>query len=71
MVEVYKTDIENTALAKKIVTEIRQFLPDSKPSFDLEDCDNVLRIEHTYEAIMEQDIREILNKYGHSMEILP
>ncbi|MEX0723568.1 MAG: hypothetical protein WD053_06815 [Gracilimonas sp.] len=71
MIKVYKTDVEQTPHTQRIMEEIRTLIPGSDPSFDLEDCDKVLRIEHFSGKIKEQDIREILTNYGHSMEILP
>lgn len=71
MAKVFKTDVEETGRAQTIMEEIRKLIPESKPSFDLEDCDKVLRVEHSSGEIKEQDIREILTNYGHSVEILP
>lgn len=71
MVKVYKTDVEEASHARIIIKEIRDIIPGSDPSFDLEDCDKVLRVECFSGEIKEQDIREILTNYGHSMEILP
>lgn len=71
MVKVYKTNVHEFSQAQDILKDIRTLLPGSDPSFDLEDCDNVLRIERTSGKIEEQEIREILSNYGHSLEILP
>ncbi len=71
MVRVYKTNVNKHSRAKSILNAIRATQPGSDPSFDLEDCDKVLRIECTSEKIKEQEIREILSNYGHSLEILP
>lgn len=71
MVKVYKTNVYESSRAHDILKDIRTLLPGSDPSFDLEDCDNVLRIERTSGKIEEQEIREILSNYGHSLEILP
>lgn len=71
MVKVYKTDVTEDPLAKNILNEIRTILPGSDPSFDLEDCDKVLRIEYNSGKIIEHDIRKILTRHGNSMEILP
>ena len=70
MVKVYKTDVEEASHARNIIKEIRDIIPGSDPSFDLEDCDKVLRVEQTNGTIQEQDIRKILADYGHYMEIL-
>lgn len=71
MVKVYKTNVNKLSRAKSILNTIRENLPDSDPSFDLEDCDKVLRIEYYSGKFKEQEIREILANYGHSLEVLP
>lgn len=71
MVKVYKTNVYEPLSAKSILNAIRKNLPDSDPSFDLEDCDKVLRIEYYSGKFKEQEIREILANYGHSLEVLP
>lgn len=71
MIKVYKTNVYESSQARSIIKDIRDLLPGSVPSFDLEDCDNVLRIERSSGKIEEQDIREIVSNYGHSMEVLP
>ncbi|MBD3616194.1 MAG: hypothetical protein HUJ22_06425 [Gracilimonas sp.] len=70
MVKVYKTNVNESSRAQDILEDIRDLLPGSDPSFDLEDRDKVLRIERTSDKIEEQEIREILSNYGHSLEIL-
>ncbi|NGP87090.1 hypothetical protein [Fodinibius halophilus] len=70
-IEVYKTDVEDRVTAKSIVDTIRQSLPNCNPSFDLEDCDKVLRVESLNDEINESKIRNILQDYGYHMENLP
>ena len=62
MVEVFKTDINNRRIADVLLSELQELYPDSKISFDLEDCDNILRIEseHTIFA----DIKKLLSGKG-------
>lgn len=59
-----------TSKAKRILNEIRQNQPDNDPSIDLEDCDNVLRVENNVSGMDEQILKEILNKYGYHLEVL-
>lgn len=70
MVKVYKTDVDEHSKAKMILDAIRKTLPGSDPSFDLEDCDKVLRVEHVTSEINERNIRKILQGYGYDMEKL-
>jgi len=70
-IEVYKTDLDDRLAANKILDEIRRAFPGSDPSFDLEDCDRVLRIEKPGSEIDERRIQNILNTYGYEMNELP
>lgn len=70
-IEVYKTDINEESKAHTILDKIRQNLPGSDLSIDLEDCDNVLRVENPISGVDEAQIRQILNDYGYKMEVLP
>ncbi|WP_276167349.1 methyltransferase type 11 [Zobellia alginiliquefaciens] len=63
-VEIFKTNVSNQRLAKQIVYDLNQIYPDYLINFDLEDCDNVLRIEGNISI----DIRGVLN-YGKSNNI--
>ena len=46
MVEVFKTNITKQKQAKNIIKKLHQKFPDFKINFDLEDCDNILRVEN-------------------------
>lgn len=45
MVEVFKTNVQESCEADKLVHILLRHFPDSKINFDLEDCDKVLRVE--------------------------
>lgn len=45
MIEVFKTDISNNAVAEIIAKHLQTILPEAKINFDVEDCDNILRVE--------------------------
>jgi len=45
MVEVFKTNVQETKEAEQLIDLLLQYLPGSKINFDLDDCDKVLRIE--------------------------
>lgn len=45
MVEVFKTNVITKQQAEKIIKTLQILLPLAKINFDLEDCDNILRIE--------------------------
>jgi len=45
MIEVFKTNVEETVRAKEIVNILLEHFPDNKINFDLHDCDKILRVE--------------------------
>lgn len=47
MVEVFKTNVQHTYTAATIVQHIEEMYAGAKASFDLEDCDRILRVEST------------------------
>lgn len=61
-IEVYKTDVKTRKDAKHIVVLLQFVISDCIMSFDIKDCDHVLRIETN------RDIKEmvygVFNKHG-------
>lgn len=45
MIYVFKTSVKNKNQVKKLKPGITRILPNEKWSFDLEDCDRILRID--------------------------
>jgi hypothetical protein len=45
MIEVFKTNVEETVQAKRILDILLEHFPDNKINFDLHDCDRILRVE--------------------------
>ncbi len=45
IVEVFKTNIDHPAHVKTAIESLRDVWPDWKINVDLDDCDNILRIE--------------------------
>ena len=45
MVEVFKTNVQETEQAKELICLLKKQFPESKINFDLDDCDKVLRVE--------------------------
>jgi tRNA G26 N,N-dimethylase Trm1 len=45
MIEIFKTNVQKTEEAKRIVGLLQGQYPDSRINFDLNDCDKVLRID--------------------------
>lgn len=67
---VYKTDITQISDAKKIAAEIRQNFSGCNVSFDLEDRDNVLRVESFNGEIESGKIKQIVKDYGNNINDL-
>ena len=68
MVEVFKTNVDQSEHSEMLIDQIINHIPNSEINFDLEDCDKILRIEA--EDISIQHIIEILNKNGYYAEVL-
>lgn len=68
IIGVYKTNVVSRTKAKLILEAIYRLLPGCDPSFDLEDCDRVLRVVSPDYEINESKIRSILERYGYRME---
>lgn len=70
-ITVYKTSVESETEAKSITELIELEYPSSIISFDLDDCDNVLRIETQNGNFSEEIIRKIFKQKNHILETLP
>jgi hypothetical protein len=68
MVEVFKTNIQDKTIAEKVAADLYRYFPGYKINFDLEDCDNILRIES--EKIIPEEVTEILKHKGYVCEVL-
>ncbi len=69
MVEVFKTNVTNQKDANEIINSIEHF-PDHKINFDLEDCDNILRVENLNGGLEIENIIQIVTGFGFWIEIL-
>ena len=68
MVEVFKTNISSKTIADKLSSELRQLFQFTAVSFDLDDCDNILRVKG--ESIHSPHIISHLQSQGHFCEVL-
>ncbi|MCW9705535.1 hypothetical protein [Fodinibius salsisoli] len=68
---VYQTDVNDLSEADSILDEIRHRLPGSDASFDLDDCDNVLRIEYNAPEADSTKVVSILEDNGYQINPLP
>ena len=68
VVEVFKTNVRSKRMAKIIMNDLVQLLPNAKINFDLEDCDNILRIECRH--LIVADVIKVLRLKGFNCETL-
>lgn len=70
MVEVFKTDVRDAENATMLVRHIHQEFREWKANFDLEDCDNILRVA-SQESIDAGTLIALLHAHGFAAELLP
>ncbi len=68
MIEVFKTNVEAPHEATKLLDVLSHHIPHCNASFDLEDCDRILRVEGT--TIPPGTIIEILDTNGYQCLLL-
>ncbi|SDS89375.1 hypothetical protein SAMN05216490_2034 [Mucilaginibacter mallensis] len=68
MVEVFKTNIAKVGQSKLLVKKLLQHFPSSYINFDLDDCDNVLRVEG--DNICPEKIITLVTEHGYQCEAL-
>lgn len=68
-VEIFKTNVLEPPVAKALVRSLKRLLPGSRVNFDLEDCDNILRIE-TSRPINTGIVTRLMQQNGFAVTIL-
>jgi hypothetical protein len=68
IVEVFKTSIENQYDSSLVSNVLYVMYPEAKINFDLEDCDKILRIEHSFVSI--EEVTKMVKALGHQCEVL-
>jgi len=68
MVFVFKTNISNRWQTRRLRKQFEEQLQVSNSSFDLEDCDKILRIESSFEV--SKQIIQLMQENGFSCEEL-
>jgi hypothetical protein len=71
MVEVFKTNVTNIGVAQSLTEEIHRQFTDHLANFDLDDCDNILRIQAPEHSINCEGVIALLIKSGFRAELLP
>ncbi|MGH2647703.1 MAG: hypothetical protein ACRDE8_09060 [Ginsengibacter sp.] len=70
MVEVFKTNVEDRDEAARIIARIHKEFTDYTANFDLEDCDNILRVKSPDAPLQSQCIINLVCEMGFRAEIL-
>lgn len=69
IIEVFKTNLTDEAEAQFLKDALQLHYPDSDINFDLDDCDNILRIEGT--GLDSFKIERFVEKLGYRISVLP
>lgn len=70
MVEVFKTNVSNRDEANLLIAEIHERFPVYQATFDLADCDRILRVKCSMKDIHALHLIELLGNHGYRAEIL-
>ena len=68
MIEVFKTNVEEIAHAKRIIDLLLVRFPGNKINFDLHDCDKILRVEG--KNFCSETIMMLVNENGFICDVL-
>jgi hypothetical protein len=71
VVEVFKTSVSDVTEASSIVTHLHEQFPLCKITFDLDDCDRILRVEGTAGDVDVNSVLEIVKAHHYDIEIIP
>lgn len=70
MVEVFRTNIDTESKANCILERLQVTFPHNKINFDLEDCDNILRMETKDYDIDANAVIALIMDLGYEIEVL-
>ncbi|WP_100615170.1 hypothetical protein [Confluentibacter citreus] len=70
MVEVFKTNITKQKQSKQILEKLNETFPKYKINFDLEDCDNILRVENPIGDVHNDHVIQLISDVGFYIEPL-
>ena len=70
MIEVFKTNVQDWGHAERLLDQIHKVHLDYRASFDLEDCDKILRVECATRLIQPAWLIDLLRDFGYQAEVL-
>lgn len=69
MIYIFKTSIQTKRQVRKLKPHINTILPTEKWSFDLEDCDKILRIDSDENIVLRiTDLLQVHNFYCEELQ---
>ena len=71
MVEVFRTNVTSHVQANLLIDHMRDAFKDYEVNFDLEDCDNILRVEYQDGVVDSAHLVVFLKALGCMAEVLP
>ena len=71
MIEVFKTDVDNSRFADILVEHIQRTFYGYEANFDLQDRDKILRVKNLYGLVNSDRLIKMLNMFGFCAEVLP
>ncbi|QJX46967.1 hypothetical protein HMJ29_08485 [Hymenobacter taeanensis] len=71
MVEVFKTNVRARRHARLLLAQIHANFREYRATFDLEDCDQILRVESRQAVIQPLGLIQLLQEAGFQAEVLP
>jgi len=71
MIEVFKTSVTSKQHAEILVAALHKLFPDYTVNFDLEDCDNILRVRSSNEYVDADNVICFLKGFCFQAEVLP
>jgi hypothetical protein len=71
MVEVFRTNVKGRRHARRLLAQIHAHFEGYRANFDLEDCDQILRVESQGECIQPGGLIRLLREAGFQAEVLP
>lgn len=71
MIEVFATDVNDLDQAGLLLECIHSSFQGYKANFDLEDCDNILRIASHNEHVDATQVIALLKHHGFNAQVLP
>lgn len=70
MIEVFKTDVDDSKYASILVEHIHRIFYGYEANFDLQDCDRILRVKNLKGMVNSERLIQMLNNFGFHAEVL-